>query len=114
VRFDSKRDDWCTFDNFELMYAGEYSAMVKSGVAIELPEKVMVNSNGSITEEKKESVGRETRYILTRPEYAFFVNEVGCNTSQKSDGNIGGKKLSFTVIKEPLFTPLTKTAISPC
>jgi hypothetical protein len=28
VRFDSKRYDWCNYENFEKMYHGVYSAMV--------------------------------------------------------------------------------------
>jgi len=61
VKFDSKRDDWCTFDNFEKMYQGVYAAMVKSNVAIKLPEKTMVKLDGTRTEKKEESVRRETK-----------------------------------------------------
>ncbi len=92
VRFDSKRDDWCSYENFEKMYSRVYSAMVRSNVAIELPEKVMVTLDGRVTDKKEESYGRETTFLLTHPEYIFFVDEVGCNTSQKSDGNVGGQK----------------------
>jgi hypothetical protein len=92
VRFDSKREDWCNFDNFRAMYAGVYAAMVQSRVAIELEEEVMVRLDGTITLDEKEKAGRKTKYILTRPEFVFFVDEVGCNTSQKSDGNNGGQK----------------------
>jgi hypothetical protein len=90
VCFDSKRDDWCTLENFEKMYAGIYAAMVRSQVAIQLPEKVMVTLDGKITESSEENYGRETNFLLTRPEFVFFVDEVGCNTSQKSDGIVGG------------------------
>jgi hypothetical protein len=83
VRFDSKHDDRCTMENFEKMYKGVYAAMVKSNVAIQLPEKKMVMLDGRITENKEESAGRETKFILTHPEYVLFVDEVGCNTSQK-------------------------------
>jgi len=92
VRFDSKRDDWCTVENFEKMYKGVYKAMVDANVAIEVEEEVLVGLDGSIVETTEESVGRKTRYLLTRPEYCLYVDEVGCNTSQKSDGNVGGQK----------------------
>jgi hypothetical protein len=92
VRFDSKREDWCTYKNFEMMYAGVYAAMVSSRVAIELEEEVMVRLDGSITSNKEEQAGRKTKYLLTRPEFVLFVDEVGCNTSQKNDGNNGGQK----------------------
>jgi len=64
------------------MYNGVYSAMVRSNVAIQVPNKVFVTLDGKITENKQESVGRETNFLLTRPNYVFFVDEVGCNTSQ--------------------------------
>ncbi len=98
VRFDSKRDDWCTFENFEKMYNGVYSAIDRSNVAIQVPNKVFVTLDGKITENKQESIGRETNFLLTRPDYVFFIDEVGCNTSQKSDGNVGGQK--FVVEKK--------------
>jgi hypothetical protein len=40
VKFEAKQDDWCTYHNFIAMYDGIYAAMVKSGVAIELPSEV--------------------------------------------------------------------------
>ena len=92
VRFDSKRDDWCTIENFEKMYKGVYAAMVDAKVAIQLEEEVFVKPDGTITEKEEESVGRKTKFLLTRPEYCLYVDEVGCNTSQKSDGNVGGQK----------------------
>ena len=75
-----------------MMYAGVYAAMVSSRVAIELEEEVMVRLDGSITSNKEEQAGRKTKYLLTRPEFVLFVDEVGCNTSQKNDGNNGGQK----------------------
>ena len=92
VRFDSKREDWCNYDNFKKMYDCVYAAMVNGRVAIQLEEEVMVRSDGTITSEEKEMVGRPTKFLLTRPEFVFFVDEVGCNTSQKSDGHNGGQK----------------------
>ena len=96
VKFDAKRDDWCTYDNFVAMYDGVYAAMVKSGVAIELPNEVKVTLDGTITDNEAEMYGRKTKYLLTKPEYILFVDEVGCNTSQKNDGNVGGEKFLIT------------------
>ena len=92
VCFDSNREDWCTHANFEVMYNKVYSAMVRSGVALELPNEVWVTLDGRITENEDESTGKKTRYLLTHPELVFFVDEVGSNTSQKNDGNVGGQK----------------------
>ncbi len=59
VKFDAKRDDWDTYNNFVAMYDGVYAAMVKSGVAIELPNKVMVTLVGMITDNEAEMYGRK-------------------------------------------------------
>jgi len=92
VRFDANREDWCNFDNFQYMYDHVYSAMVTSKVAIELEEEVWVKLDGTITQYEEESTGRKTKYLLTHPELVFFVDEVGSNTSQRRDGNVGGQK----------------------
>ncbi len=58
-----------------------------------IPNKVFVTLDGKITENKQESIGRETNFLLTsRPNYVLLIDKVGCNTSQKSDGNVGGQK----------------------
>ncbi len=66
--------------------------MVKIGIAVQLPNEEMVTLYGTITKNKAESYGRKMKYLLTRLDYLLFVDEVGCNTSQKSDGNVGGEK----------------------
>jgi len=73
------------------MYNYIYPAMVESGIAIELQEEVMVTVEGNITEDPTNIWGRKTKYLLTRPELLLFVDEVGSNTLQKKDGNIGGQ-----------------------
>ncbi len=92
VRFDSFREDWCTPENFEAMYEDVYSRMVECGAALKLPDAVWVNKEGAIVQTKDEAWGRPTNYLLTRPDYVIFVDEVGDNTSQKNDGNVGGTK----------------------
>jgi hypothetical protein len=92
VRFDSLREDWCTLENFEAMYEDVYSRMVECGAALKLPDAVWVNKEGAIVQTKDEAWGRQTNYLLTRPDYVIFVDEVGDNTSQKNDGNVGGTK----------------------
>jgi hypothetical protein len=44
-----------------------YSAMARSNVAIELPEKIKVTIDGRVTDNKDESYGRETTFLLTHP-----------------------------------------------
>jgi hypothetical protein len=66
--------------------------MVESGIAFKMPEEVWLDKDGVVVEEESEAMGRRTKYILNRPNYLVFVDEVGDNTSQKDDGNIGGTK----------------------
>ncbi len=95
MRFDSFREDWCTMENFEAMYEDIYARMVDSGVATKAPNPVWASKEGMVVETKDEAWGRQTKYLLTRPDYVVFVDEVGDNTSQKNDGNIGGTNMCY-------------------
>jgi hypothetical protein len=92
VRFDSQREDWCTYQNFQMMYENVYASMKNSGIAMELERPVWFNAQGSITQDESEAIGRKTKYLLSHPRYLLFVDEVGDNTSQRNDGNAGGQK----------------------
>jgi hypothetical protein len=74
------------------MYEQVYAAMVQSGVAVELDEEKWLNKNNEIVSDEEEACGRKTKYFITRPDYIIFVDEVGDNTSQRNDGNVGGEK----------------------
>jgi hypothetical protein len=94
VKFDSKRDDWCTKENFVVMYDTIYKTMVRSGVAEELPEPVFQNSTGNtVPENDRTRYGQNTKHRLTHPERVLFGDEVGENTSQKQYVHMGGHKL---------------------
>jgi hypothetical protein len=98
------REDWCTPENFEAMYADVYSRMVECGAALKLPDAVWVNKEGAIVQTKDEAWGRLTNYLLTHPDYVIFVDEVGDNTSQKNDGNVGGTKYAVEKSSHALMT----------
>jgi hypothetical protein len=74
------------------MYYDMYAKMVDAQVAIELPDDVWLDAEGKVVEKQEDAIGRKTKYIMTRPNYCVFVDEVGDITSQKDDGNIGGTK----------------------
>jgi len=93
VKFDSKRADWCTYQNFETMYTEVYEEMVKGGIANKLNSSVKLSKEGLIVEHTHEQFGLDTKYDLIRQDKLLFVDEVGSNTSQKKDGIIGGQKL---------------------
>jgi hypothetical protein len=59
VWFDAK----CTYENFIAMNDGIYSQMVKSGVAVELPNEEMVTLDGTVMKNEAESYGRKMKYI---------------------------------------------------
>jgi hypothetical protein len=88
---DANRHSWCTYENFERMYEGVYSAMVKAGIAVETEEPVMYDKQGEETEDEEKMVGKPTKYKMKHPEYLLFVDETGCNTNQKDDKYIGGE-----------------------
>jgi hypothetical protein len=76
------------------MYDDIYDAMKKGGVAKELDDWVYQYREGHIvSEDDATRYGQKTKHVLTHPERVLFVDEVGANTSQKQDGNIGGRKL---------------------
>ncbi len=92
VKFDSKRADWCTYQNFEIMYKEVYEEMVQCGVASKLDEAVWFSKAGDIVEDEKDAFGLKSQYFLLHANRVIFVDEVGNNTSQANDGNIGGEK----------------------
>ena len=67
VKFDSKRADWCTYQNFEAMYADIYKEMVMGKIAEELEQEVWFDKEGGVVETEEEAFGLQTKYKLTRP-----------------------------------------------
>jgi hypothetical protein len=95
---DIKPHKRCMYENFVDMYDGVYKAMVLAKVAVELEEERMYDINGEEVNLHEQCFGRPTRYKVTRQEQIVFVDETGCNTSQKDDGNVGGQR--FILPKE--------------
>jgi hypothetical protein len=73
------------------MYAKVYEAFVQAGIAEKLEEDIMYDAEGQITTDVSKLYGRPTKYKMQHPEYLLFVDETGCNTNQKTDGNNGGE-----------------------
>lgn len=89
---DIKRHTWCVYERFESMYDSVYSQMVKSNVAKELENEVLLDRNGNVVEEQSNALGLPTKYVVTDPNYILFVDETGKNTNMKSDGMVGGQR----------------------
>jgi hypothetical protein len=66
------------------MYDEACKAMEIAGVAVRLPDATWVNKNQEETTEDL-AFGRKATHILTRPDYVFFLDEVGSNRSQEGD-----------------------------
>jgi hypothetical protein len=96
VKFDSKRAEWCTYQNMDNMYNEVYEKMVTNGIATKLPEPVWRDQEGNIVETEAEAFGCKSAYHIICKDKLLFVDEVGSNTNQTKDGQIGGEK--FLVI----------------
>ena len=93
VKFEVKRAEWCTYENFSEMYAHIYEAMVEHGIALKCNTKVKLDKAGEIVvEHSDEAFGLATHYLLQRPDKLIFVDEVGSNTCTTKDGHVGGEK----------------------
>lgn len=68
------------------------TTMVEGGVASKWEEPIWLNETGSIANEEKDAFGLKSPYILLHPKKLLFVDEVGNNTNQVNDGNVGGEK----------------------
>jgi len=75
------------------MYNNVYESMVDAGVAVKLDAAAWFNKDGNEAPTEENSVGRQSSYKLTHPDLVLFMDEVGDNTSQNNDGNVGGQKL---------------------
>jgi len=75
------------------MYEKIYTWMADCGVVIKWADgPKQFNHNEAIVKSEEEAFGRKAEYELICPDKVIFVDEVGCNTSQKNDGNISGEK----------------------
>ena len=109
VKFDYKQADWCTYANFLMMYCEVYKEMVKGGIAVRLDNKVCMTKEGETVEENDANrLGLATRYKVVRPDRLLFVDEVGSNTSQTKDGNVGGEKFLCEALQRPHTRAATK------
>jgi hypothetical protein len=74
VRYDSKRDDLCTLENFERMHDNVYDTMVKAGVTRVLDEWIYQDRQGNIVlEDDPERYGQKTKHVLTHPERVLLL-----------------------------------------
>jgi hypothetical protein len=66
-------------------------------IAVELEEETMFDREGNIVDNPSKMYGWPSKYRMIKPEWCLFVDETGCNTNQRTDGNIGGEKFVVSV-----------------
>ncbi len=80
------------------------------GMACEHPEPVWRDENGKVVESKEEAFGCKSEFELIHPEHLIFVDEVGSNTFQTKDGQVGGQTYLCTADGRPQNRAATKDA----
>ena len=108
VKFESRRADWCTHHNFRTMYDEVYSEMVKGGIAVKYDDSSWVSKDGKRLNNDTNAFGLPTAFNIVRPDKLLFVDEVGSNTSQSKDGNVGGEKFLCEKLHRPQIRSSTK------
>jgi hypothetical protein len=76
------------------MYDTVYEDMVKCGIATKLENDMLATFAGKIVNNKVDSDGLPTKYVISHPDLLVFVDETSNNTNQKTL-SVGMKKESF-------------------
>jgi hypothetical protein len=99
------------------MYTELYKDLCGAGIACEHEEPLWRNADGEVVESEEESLGLKSKFEPIHPDMLIFVDESGCNTDQKQDGDnekyLFFKKWKATataVMKDSHFTVLGFTA----
>jgi hypothetical protein len=94
------------------MYTEIYESMVEAGIAVKHNEKVWRSANGDVVKTEAEAVGVQSEFEFIHPDLLLFVDEVGSNTSQTKDGQVG-KNLCAMSMDGPSRRQQLRTADSP-
>jgi hypothetical protein len=94
----------------QLMYDEIYKDFCNGGIAVEHPEAMWRNEKGEVVELEEQAFGLKSSYELIHPDWLLFVDEVGSNTSQAKDGNVGGQLYLCSVDGRPQQRAATKDA----
>ncbi len=90
-RFKTKRSEWCAYHNMIEMYNEVYSHLVEAGHTVKNPEPAWRDGNGDAVVEEWLAFGQKSPFELIHPDWVSFVDEMGSNTSQTKDGQVGGR-----------------------
>jgi len=96
--------------NMEEMYQEIDQNLCSAGIACKHSEAVWRNKDGGVVEEQEQAFGCKSEYELIHPDHLIFVDEVGSNTSQAKDGQVGGQTYLCSVDGRPQNRAATKDA----
>jgi hypothetical protein len=65
---DVNRHNWCTYENFEILYENVYDAMVEAKVAVKADHPILYDVYGNEVLDPDCVVGLPTKYKLVKPE----------------------------------------------
>ena len=104
-KYEMDRDNWTTYRNFSKMYNHVIEEMCNDGVAEKLDYQIWMNRDGEECQ-PIEAFGCKVTHRIKHPDMCIVGDEVGCNSSRKSDGHIGGtlysyEKMLFPNLKRP-------------
>ena len=99
-KYEMNRSNWTTYHNFAQMYRRFGEEMEYAKVAEKLAEAVWMNREGEKVDED-DAFGCKVSHIISRPDMILCMDEVGSNTCQKGDGNVGGEKFICPVEYTP-------------
>ena len=107
---------WTTNQNFCNMFEILEEKLIASNVAVCLETPVWKTRKGEIVsnDEKEKAIGCKCKIEITHPEMVILADEVGCNTSQRGDGHIGGDTFMCAKGKTPQKKQAKKISILLC
>ena len=114
-KFGHDRANFSGYLNFWDMYEHIARVLIEdSKIAQRLEEPVWMDRNGCMVDSEEQGFGCKVDIIITRPDLAFMMDEVGCNTSQEKDGRNGGETYLCGVDEEPYVCSSTKSTHFTC
>jgi hypothetical protein len=91
-KFALNRGDWTTLPSIRQMYKVIYDEMVDANMAVSLENPIFTDINGQPEDHDTKRFELAQNIKITKLEWILFANESEFNTSQKTDGHVGGQK----------------------
>lgn len=89
-KFELDRSQWSTYSNFGQMYDQIGEELVDAGLATEREVAAWMDIHGKVVHET-DAFGCKVTHDIEEPDWVLLMDEVGGNTNQKGDGQVGGE-----------------------